>query len=424
MGQEQDLAVIGAGPHALTFCAYLLRQRPQLRERLVIIDPEGWLRRWQHRLDALGIDTLRSHYTDHPHPDPYALWRFSRSHLQRRLRVHYTPGATLFADFCRSLVTELGLDEVVCPERAEWIDPASAGLCIGLASGETMRAGRVVLATNPGVPRLPAWAWDAAGQAPAGRLVHSEQLDVRGLRLADQRVLVLGAGLTAGQLALGALAQGAGVVLASRSALRVGVFDVSGCWQVPACLRELHREPVAARRVELLRTAKPGGSMTPAVAEALRQPAGPAARTVNLLEGVTVRSARWKSDHWQVTVAGHTSEAGRILETDWIWLATGTTQSVVAEPLLRGLAATRPAEITEGLPMLDRACRWPGTQLHVMGGLASLQIGPFARNLIGARMAAERIVAQLTPLRRHQYYRGPAISDHPEIPLAGISQAW
>lgn len=407
MCQEWDLAVIGAGPHALTLCTYLLRQRPQLRSRLVVIDPDGWLRRWQHRLDALGIDTLRSHYTDHPHPDPYALWRFSRSHPQRQLRVHYTPGATLFTDFCRSLVTELELDEVLHRDRAEWIDPAGEVLHVGLTSGRTIRVGRVVLATNPGFSRLPEWVRGLAGQAPTGRLVHSEWLDVRGLRLAGQRVLVLGAGLTAGQLGLGAQAQGADVVLVSRSGLRVGVFDVSGCWQGPPCLRDFHREPAAARRVELLRAARPGGSMTPGVAEALRQAAGPAAGTLDLLEGVTVRSARWTGDHWQVAVADRT------LEVDRIWLATGTTQSVAAEPLLRRLKVTGLAEVAEGLPMLDHACRWPGTQLHVMGGLASLQIGPFARNLIGARMAAERIVAQLTPLDWYQYYRGPAIADHP-----------
>ncbi|MGH2770431.1 MAG: FAD-dependent oxidoreductase, partial [Actinomycetota bacterium] len=63
-GEQWDLAVVGAGPHALTLCCYLLQHCPQLHRRLVVIDPDGWLSRWQHRLDALNIDVLRSHYTD------------------------------------------------------------------------------------------------------------------------------------------------------------------------------------------------------------------------------------------------------------------------------------------------------------------------------------------------------------------------
>ncbi|MGH2770955.1 MAG: hypothetical protein ACRDJF_10610 [Actinomycetota bacterium] len=94
---------------------------------------------------------------------------------------------------------------------------------------------------------------------------------------------------------------------------------------------------------------------------------------------------------------------GRTLEVHRIWLATGTTLSVHTDRLLSGLATVAPAEIIEGLPMLDSACRWPGTQLHVMGGLAGLQLGPFARNLIGARMASERILSHIMPLGWCQY---------------------
>jgi glycine/D-amino acid oxidase-like deaminating enzyme len=38
-----------------------------------------------------------------------------------------------------------------------------------------------------------------------------------------------------------------------------------------------------------------------------------------------------------------------------------------------------------------RDLRWPGTTVHLMGGLAALQLGPAARNLFGGREAAHRI---------------------------------
>ncbi len=391
---EWELAVIGAGPHALTLCNYLLRQCPQMRERLIVIDPDGWLSSWQRRLDALAIDRLRSHYTDHPHPDPYAMWRFSRNHSQHQLGTYYTPGATLFADFCRALVTELGLGDVLRCVRAERIDPAPRGMRIGLADGTAILARRVVFAANPMVPRLPEWASGLAAQAPPGRIVHTEQLDVRALSLDGERILVLGSGLTAGQIALTALAGGAHAVIATRNDLRVKVFDVSGCWQGPPCLRDFHAEPDLRRRVQSLQTALPGGSLTPPVAQTLREAVSEG--TVELIEGRAIRGAMWSEDHWQVAAED------RLLEVDRIWLATGTTLRVDAVPLFEGVAA-RSVAMANGLPMLDPACRWPSTSMHILGGLASLQLGPFARNLIGARMGAERIVSHITGLERRQY---------------------
>jgi hypothetical protein len=42
-------------------------------------------------------------------------------------------------------------------------------------------------------------------------------------------------------------------------------------------------------------------------------------------------------------------------------------------------------------PVLASDLRWPGSAVHVMGGLSALQIGPAARNLFGGREAAQRI---------------------------------
>jgi hypothetical protein len=56
-----------------------------------------------------------------------------------------------------------------------------------------------------------------------------------------------------------------------------------------------------------------------------------------------------------------------------------------------------------GLPVLDACCRWPATEVHLMGELAALQAGPLAPNLAGARIAAERIVSAMATLPDLQY---------------------
>ena len=61
-------------------------------------------------------------------------------------------------------------------------------------------------------------------------------------------------------------------------------------------------------------------------------------------------------------------------------------------PLLQQIQQTHPTMLVNGLPVLDDHLRWPGLELFITGGLAALQLGPAARNLHGARMAAARIV--------------------------------
>ena len=48
-----------------------------------------------------------------------------------------------------------------------------------------------------------------------------------------------------------------------------------------------------------------------------------------------------------------------------------------------------------GYPLVDRHLRWH-PRLHVSGPLAELELGPVARNIVGARRAAERILPSAT----------------------------
>ena len=43
-----------------------------------------------------------------------------------------------------------------------------------------------------------------------------------------------------------------------------------------------------------------------------------------------------------------------------------------------------------GFPIIDSGLQW-GPGLFVTGWLAELELGPLARNIVGARMAADRI---------------------------------
>jgi cation diffusion facilitator CzcD-associated flavoprotein CzcO len=74
-----DIAIIGAGPQALTLVTHLLQKRQKLRQRFLVFDPRGtWMSRWQDQFNALEIPHLRSPAVHHPHPNPYALREFAQ----------------------------------------------------------------------------------------------------------------------------------------------------------------------------------------------------------------------------------------------------------------------------------------------------------------------------------------------------------
>jgi hypothetical protein len=248
-----------------------------------------------------------------------------------------------------------------------------------------MAAGRLVIATGSGTPQMPAWVGEIAGNHPPEVLQHSDRIHVPSLHsLQGKRILIVGGGLTSAHLALGALRRGARVHLLCRRTLKHKPFDADPGWLGPKYLKAFHAEPCMRRRQRQVLEARDGGSITPETAAQLRQ--AQRAGALQLHEHCQVHSARWCASHWSVRCTD-----GHGLEVDRIWLATGHRQGVSQQPLLRQLQQQRPIDLVNDWPVLAADLRWPGSAVHVMGGLCALQIGPAARNLFGGREAAQRI---------------------------------
>jgi lysine/ornithine N-monooxygenase len=55
-----DIALVGAGPHALTLVTPLLQKSKQMRHRFLVFDSSGtWMYQWQQQFAALEIPHLR-----------------------------------------------------------------------------------------------------------------------------------------------------------------------------------------------------------------------------------------------------------------------------------------------------------------------------------------------------------------------------
>ncbi|MGK7904170.1 MAG: FAD/NAD(P)-binding protein [Hormoscilla sp.] len=395
-----DIAIIGAGPQALTLVTHLLQKKESMGNRFVVLDPAGdWLRQWQQQFAAYDIPHLRSPAVHHPDPDPHALRTFAESRREELFAPYDLPGTQLFHDFCQEVIRRWGLQERVIPAQVQQIElfhqQGWQQFRLGLADGRVLTANRVVLAIAGGKPNIPPWMQTLPENYPSDRLLHSHQVDLRSLRqLTGETILIVGSGLTSGHLALGAIARGAKVIMMARRTFYEKLFDAEPGWLGPKYLKEFHAEPDWETRWQMIQAARNGGSLTPAVLTQLRRRKRDG--KVSFYEQCEIQSAAWHEDAWKVTCnqpGVHDCIAQQRI--DRIWLATGSTLDVNHWPLLANIRATNPLPLVNGLPVLDEKLRWAGRNLFIMGGAAALQLGPVARNLFGARLASNRIVPAL-----------------------------
>lgn len=250
-----DLAIVGAGPQALTLVTHLLQKKKSMRGRFLVFDPSGtWMSQWNHQFAAFEIPHLRSPAVHQPDPDPHALRTFAENRPSELFPPYDLPGTRLFQDFCQDMVRRWQLSDRIYAAAIWHIEPIhyrQFRFRLGLSDGKTILSRRVVIANGGGVPALPAWVHQVSSPYPADRLLHSHQIDLRGLRLSGERVLIIGGGLTSGHLAIGAIERGAHVLLMTRRQVYEKLFDADPGWLGPKYLKGFWEEPSWANRWQM-----------------------------------------------------------------------------------------------------------------------------------------------------------------------------
>ena len=395
MNNRIDLAVIGAGPQALTLVTHLLQKKRSLRHRIQVFDPSGtWMTQWRQQFAAQEISYLRSPGVHHPDPKT-TLFSFAE-HRQDELHLPYNrPGTQLFLDFCETVIERWQLRGQVAAAQVLQLTPSRSGFQLKLDDGRQVKARRVVLATGGGSARVPSWVVEVNAH-PLERLCHSHDIDLSQLsNLVGETVLIIGSGQSSAHLALGAVKRGARVLMMARRTLNEKLFDAAPGWLGPKYLKGFQAESNWQVRWQMIQEARNGGSIAPELLTQLRRLSR--SGHVTFYEHCQVSRATWREESWQVQCnlsAAHDCLAHEPI--DRIWLATGTETDITAHPLMGEVFARYPNQVVNGLPVLDEHLRWPGCDLFLMGPWAALQVGPVARNLHGGRMACDRIVPALT----------------------------
>ena len=84
------------------------------------------------------------------------------------------------------------------------------------------------------------------------------------------------------------------------------------------------------------------------------------------------------------------------LSFDIVLLATGEKPDCTALPLISNLLTEWPLPVVGGFPVVSTNCQWGDeAPVFVVGALASLQLGPGALNLMGARQGADIVASAL-----------------------------
>ena len=397
---QTDIAVIGAGPQALTLVTHVLQKKAKLRDRIQVFDPSGtWMTQWQQQFAAQEIQELRSPAVHHPDPNAHALRTFAEGRYAELHPPYDRPGTRLFQEFCDTVVQRWQLQNHVVPAAVTRLEPwqkKPARFRLTLSTGDTVLARRVVLAAGGGQPDLPDWVKQISALHPPERLGHANQIRLPALSsLAGETVLIVGSGLTSGHLAVGAVKRGANVVMMARRTFQEKIFDAEPGWLGPKYLKRFHAEPDMQNRWQMIQQARNGGSLTPAMMTRLRQLQRQG--HITFYEHCQVAAAQWQGDTWKVCCDNHSvHDCIAHQPIHRIWLATGTTLDIRSHPLLADVWEQHPIATVNGLPILDEHLRWPGCELFLMGPWAALRVGPVARNLFGGKLACDRIVPALT----------------------------
>lgn len=379
--------IIGAGIHGM-HAALQLTSRGGIRHNdLRVLDPHDEpLHIWNTTTRAVGMAYLRSPSVHNLHWDQGSLNLYARikqrDHPSEFIAPFARPSLDLFNAHSEHVIGKYSLDTLLDRGRALRLVRAGSAWAVETDRG-VIHATNVVLAL--GRSDQPAWPDWARPHRDSGQVCHAFESKHRP-PADDETVAVVGGGLTAVQIATYLAAENLGrVVLIHRAPFRMHDFDADVGWMNSINLRGFARTPNWDDRRQIIIEARHRGSVTFDMAERLTL-----ARETGAIEVVQSEVNRVDSTRRLML---HT-DSGPIT-ADRIILATGYDRFRPGGTLIDTLIQEHGLQIaSDGFPVLDPTLCW-ARGLFVMGSLAELQVGPAANNIIGARLAAQRILAAL-----------------------------
>ncbi|MEM6729912.1 MAG: FAD/NAD(P)-binding protein [Myxococcota bacterium] len=367
---DTEWLIVGAGLHGAHLAVSLVENGVAVSD-IVLLDPKAPIEQWKTRTSRLAMTHLRSPSVHHIAQAPFDLEAFAGGRRRRKpgfRGTHSRPKLELFNAHCDKVASDYGLDGMHHRGLAIRCEPSDDAVVIHTEEGASLRAKYVVLALGVGEP---AWPESLRGRTSAN-IQHVFEPQFHAPKADDQgSIAVVGGGITAAQLALRFASNGRPVEMFVRHPLRVEPFDSDPCWIGPACMARFRKIQCLAERRSIIADARHRGSLPSDVKRAL----------VRAREAGQVRITQ-APEH----------DLGEIARSnDHVLLATGLSTRRPGGVLVDTLVENSGLPIAPcGYPVTDTMLRWH-PRVFATGALGELELGPVARNIVGARRAAARI---------------------------------
>ena len=416
--QNIPITIIGGGIHGVSIALRLLREMPTTA--LAVVDRHPWpLTAWRRKTERQGMKFLRSPAVHHITPDALGIVEYAERHNRTdELAPPYSqPSTQLFGEYCCDVLKKIAKHQIYYQfdvAKLRW-DKGAGKYPFRLISTENVgfRSSRVILAIGADdcyyvPPEFVPWQrrWPE-------RIVHAAQFSVnldkregQALALrpvgnsgeaAAEPIAIVGGGLTAGTLARHLSERGHEVVLIARRQLKTEQFDFPPIWLGPKALAEFASEPDFQQRYETVQQVRREGSITPDVAEALKDAPRITIHTDTCIRNITEEPGQTLRLHLESS-GGFQKREDTVVNVAGVILATGYRFNLRQYPFLAELIAQHEVPLVCGLPKLDANLQLsPVANLFGTGSIAQLQLGPAAGNIAGASLAYERLREKILP---------------------------
>ena len=383
--------IVGGGIHG-TYLANLLTHQPHLGpEQIGLVDPhERLLAAWNRMTTHCGMRFLRSPATHQIDLPILSLYRFAKTPegqpLADFIPPYNRPSLALFNVHSDHVIKENDLARRHIRARALTVHRDGPQLVVETTAGP-VKTRRLLLAI--GMSEQLCWPpWARELRRREGPVVHVFEPAFRQEDGKDaQSTVVVGGGITAVQTALSLAAYpGARVTLLARRDLQESQFDFNPCWIGPKCLRRFYREDFQNRRATIEEARIPGSLP----GEVLAEFSDARSQTRLGFHQAAVREAVLESGIIRIRTAAGSIAAERVV------LATGFRSERPGGHLVDRLVDDFSLPCNPcGYPIVGADLQW-GENIYVSGPLAELQVGPCARNIVGARNAGRMLLASLS----------------------------
>lgn len=386
--------IVGGGIQGITLATFLLKTAKTTIDKLAIIDRyDEPMSNWKNNTKFISMPFLRSPFVHHIDLDPFSLNAFVKKELYNHRTAFFgrykRPSLDIFNEHCKYIINDLSIEQAWIKGDVCKVSKTKMGWQLRLENGQMVEGEKLALAIGIGEQlNIPHWAENLMNHKK-GNIFHVFDKEAPDLHNLKQPVTIIGGGITAAHLAIKLCdLYPKQVTLVKRHSFKIHDFDSDSGWLGPKKQQGFQQISSYQNRRKEIIAARNKGSIPQDIYIKLKNLVK---RGVLSVENKEVFQGVIDNENLSL----FDKENNLITQTGSVILATGYMPNLPGSNWIKPLIEDLKLPYSKcGYPILSANLQW-NQDLYVTGALAELEIGPIARNISGARQAAERIVRNL-----------------------------